>query len=298
MVEAPCANSEDAESPAEVWATIHNEVTQLSDSLKVFDHTRAKRLHEHTLQVDQLEADLNAELTALASERERLANALLGFVELRSTHLRLQKKHAAEMEVLKTCNRELLRRSEELASTGREKVVEINHVSRRDAAEHIEYRQVAEVMEQQQVTVGKAYLQDVRDAGERRVAELASEVKVLKERCAGSRRRQKLSFDGFKADLSLVAKKLAVLEEVAEQVNVTVGNAAQACTVTSPAANTSLQRQPWKRQSHGQGKATTAAHSPYVGPTRPSSAGCRPVRKAAWNSDTSMSVPARATTRR
>merc|ERR1712150_232065 len=40
-----------------------------------------------------------------------------------------------------------------------------------------------------------------------------------KERCASHRRRQKLTLDGLQADLSLVAKKLAVLDRVADEIN-------------------------------------------------------------------------------
>lgn len=225
LIETPGASGEDIEDPAELWLKIHNDVLGLTDGLAVFESARAVRAQKHTEETELLEAQLTAELAGLEGERERLADALLAFAKLRSQHLDLQRTHAAEMEVLKSCNVELVCRAEELASKGRQKVAEVESVCKQEATEHIEYRRVADVLERQRITVGKGCLQDVRKAGEARVAALENETRVLKERCANSRRRQKLSLEGLRADLSLVNKKLSVLEEVAEQVSTNLGDA-------------------------------------------------------------------------
>lgn len=225
LVETP-GGGEDLEAPADLWLKIRAEVMDLTHDLSAFDSGRAERTQKHSQEVALLEAELEIELTGLEGERERLADAMLGYVQLRSQHVAAQRKHAMEMEVLKSCNRELMTRAQELASKGKQKVEEVECLYKKDVEEHIEYRRSTEMLERQQVGVAKACLEDVCETGEARMGELANETKALKERCAASRRRRKLALDGLRADLSLVAKKLAVLEDVAEQVGSSV---AQAC---------------------------------------------------------------------
>lgn len=222
LVETP-GGGEDIESPAELWTKIHAEVQELTQGLEVFDVNRAEGARKHAQEVALLEAQLGTELSGLESERERLADALLGFVQLRSQHLALQRKHAVEMEVLKSCNRELLTRAEDLSSKGKQKVEQVAYLCKQDAVEHVEYRRVAETLERQSAGVAKACLEDLCEARDERVAGLENETRALKERCAASRRRRKLALDGLRADLSLAAEKLAVLEHVAEQVSSGLG---------------------------------------------------------------------------
>jgi len=230
LVETPGGVGEELEAPADLWLKIREDVMSLTQEMTVFDAARAERCQRHTDEVALLEAQLETELAGVSAERERLADALLGYVHLRSEHLTLQRGHAAEMEVLKSCNCELVNRTEELSNKGRQSVKEHKHLSKTDAAEHTEFRRIVEVIERQHVGVARAGLEDVCQLGEVRVVELESETRALKNRCSDSRRQRKLALDGLRADLSLVARKLAVLEEVAAQVNSSLGKAcSQAC---------------------------------------------------------------------
>lgn len=230
LVETPGGAGEDIEVPADLWAKIRADVMKLTQELESFDASRAERSNGHTEQAALLEAQLETELSGLEGERERLADSLLGFVQLRSAHLSLQCKHAMEIDVLKACNRELVSRTQELSNKGRQKVGEVDDFCKRSAVEHAEFHRVAEVLERQHSGTANACLEDVCEATEGRVAGLVNETRALKERCAGARRRRKLALDGLRADLSLVAKKLAVLEQVAEQVSASLG---QACGGTA-----------------------------------------------------------------
>jgi len=277
MVETP-GDDEDVEAPTDLWLKIHEEVLELTQDLEVFDVDRAERSLKHREEVAMLEAQLKTELLGLETERERLADALVGYVQLRSQHLTLQRKHAEEMEVLKSCNQQLMSRTEELSSRGRQNVEEVTYLCKRDATDHIEYRRVAEMLERQHIGVAKACFEDVCETGEARVAELQSETRALKDRCAASRRRRKLALDGLRADLSLVAKKLAVLEQVAEQVNSSLG---QACS----GGGVDTQRQPPPRSRRG--ASSPYAQRPLASPfaKRPSSHGvqsCSSVARRAW----------------
>lgn len=224
-VETPGGVGEELEAPADVWLQIREDVSALTHELVVFDAARAERCQRHRDEVTLLEAQHETELAGLLSERERMADSLLSYMQLRSEHLTLQREHAAEMEVLKSCNCELVNRTEELSHKGRQSVKDHKQLSKIDAAEHTEYRRIVEVIERQHVGVARAGLEDVCQDGEARVAELESETRALKNRCSDSRRQRKLALDGLRADLSLVARKLAVLEEVSAQVNGSLGKA-------------------------------------------------------------------------
>lgn len=291
LVETPSATGEDIEQPADLWLKIHNQVIALTEGLGVFDASRATETQKHAHETEELEAQLNAELAGLESERERLADALLAFVKLRSQHLDLQRNHAAEMEALKCCNIELVCRAEELTSRGRQKVEEVESLSKRDAAEHIQYRRVNDVLERQRVTGGKACLQDTREAGEAQVAALENETRILKERCADSRRRRKLGLEGLRADLSLLAKKLAVLEEVSEQVNACLGQVCGGAAGSSAPAGrqssrTSLEvRRGQPQQASDAPQSSHALRSPYAKPVRPGNQSCGAAARSVWRGD-------------
>merc|ERR1711971_1240442 len=109
-------------------------------------------------------------------------------------------------------------RIEELAKIDRSRLQEVKALARREASEHIAYRRSAELVERDMVATAQACLHDVHEEGEVRVVSLAHEIRLLKEKCGQHRQRRRLALDGLKADLSLVAKKLDVLEDVAEQV--------------------------------------------------------------------------------
>jgi len=290
LVETPSATGEDIEQPADLWLKIHNQVVGLTEGLDVFDASRATRTQKHAQETEELEAQLNGELAGMEGERARLADALLAFVKLRSQHLDLQRNHAAEMEALKSCNMELVCRAEELTSKGRHQVEEVESVCKHDAADHIQYRRINDVLERQRVTVSKACLQDTREAGEVRVAALENETRILKERCADSRRRRKLGLEGLRADLSLLTKKLAVLEEVSEQVNGCLG---QACGGTAGASAPAIRpsSQASSEMRRGQPQQASAApqpgrplRSPYAKAVRPGSQSCGAARSV-WRGD-------------
>jgi len=144
-----------------------------------------------------------------------------------------------EMEVLKSCNRELMSETEELSAKAKQNVDGVQNLSKRDVIEHQEFRRLAELMEGKRLGISKACLEDVRGASEAHVKELESETRALKERCAVARRRRKLALDGLRADMSLLANKLAVLEGVAHKVSASLD---QACSDAPGRAATRPQR--------------------------------------------------------
>jgi hypothetical protein len=237
MVETP-GDDQDGEAPADLWLKIHGEVFELTQDLESFDVNRAEKSVKNRQEVELLDSELQAELAVLETERERLADALSGFVQLRSQNISLQRKQAEEMEVLKSCNKHLMTRMEELSHHGNEKAEQVEYLCKHDAREHTEYHRMIELLERQQAGVAKACLEDVCETGELHVAELENETRALKERCAASRRRRKLALDGLRADLSLVAKKLSVLEQVAAQVSNTLG---QMCSGVQGATSSTSQ---------------------------------------------------------
>lgn len=222
QVEAPggaATEAAEAENPADVWASLQDEVGVLGQELETFDASRAQRLERHLQEAAALEAELAGDLEGLENERERLANALIGYVQLRSQHLGLQRRHVEEIEILKMCNEELECRAEDLVSRHEQHVGELDEMAHRHAVEHIEHRRLAELLERHQTGVARLDLRDAVELGEKRVAELVAEVKALKDRCAAHRRRRKCTLDGLRVDLSTLARKLDVLDGVAEEVD-------------------------------------------------------------------------------
>mmetsp|Transcript_28899 Transcript_28899/g.52822 ORF Transcript_28899/g.52822 Transcript_28899/m.52822 type:complete len:443 (+) Transcript_28899:89-1417(+) len=222
LVSTPNADqlvTEAVATPAELWQQIEQEVASLGEDLDGFDQHRAQRAVEHEQAVLHARAELQLVLEELESDREHLADSLVGYVQLCARHLERQRMHAQDVEAMKTCNRELEIRAEELEKIDRTRLQEVRSLACREAGEHIAYRRDAEIVERDVVATAQACLQDVREEGETRASSLAGEIRLLKEKCAEHRRRRRLALDGLRADLSLVGKKLDVLEDVAEQVS-------------------------------------------------------------------------------
>merc|ERR1712151_842089 len=143
-----------------------------------------------------------------------------GYINLRDKRLRLQREHAEEIECLKTKNKELAERSEELARAARQGISEIQHSSSAEVSGLLEFRRRAEIVERQSSSALCHQVEATREASSAQVEKLVCELKSLRGKCGAHRRRRVLELDGARTDLSLLSKKLGVLSAVADEANI------------------------------------------------------------------------------
>lgn len=206
-----------ASQRTEVWQEIEAETKAHTQQLDAFEKERAWRLEAHDQVATALWSELAGELTMQESERERLADIFVGFVELRKTHLAAQRAYAEEVEALKAHNSELSRRAEDFAQAGAKGVREIESSVRADLKGQSEYNRRAELIERQTTDLMHGSLEEMETAEEVRADNLLGELRNLRGKCAAHRRRRCLELQGVRADLSLLGEKLAILGVVAEE---------------------------------------------------------------------------------
>jgi len=204
---------------AEVWQEIEAEVRGHAEDVETLDAARIAVAGRKRRAAAAAQAALREEQAALEAERERLAESLAGYVRLRAKHLTAQRRAAEEEQALRIHNEDLARRAEAVAQAGRQEPLELEISARREAAGHADFRRRAETLERQNAFTLCQRLEVVQAEGEARSAVLLSELGSLQEKCAEHRRRRHQALTGLRADLSLVTKKLLVLEAVSKTVS-------------------------------------------------------------------------------
>lgn len=137
---------------------------------------------------------------------------------MRARHTTLQRTFAEETDGLKAANLRVAQRAEAVARETRREVRECVDSARKEAGHHVEYRKRVEILERGSANALRDCLEDVREKSASREGALFEALRALKGKCAAHRRRRGLALNGLKADLSLMSRKLDMLEPIAEEV--------------------------------------------------------------------------------
>lgn len=205
---------EDAKELKEVWKQIQAVVQEHREVIATFDDVRKAKIEERDAASAKLRCALAGELEALQEERLRLAFALEGYTALRAQDAASTRQWAEELDELNTRSAQLSGRAEGVLRNSH-LATHLDVAAKVNAGGHAEFRRRAEVLERQGVTVLCQDLEATQQTMDRRAADISAELQRLRHRCDSHRQHRRLALEGFRADISLLRKKLAMLEAVA-----------------------------------------------------------------------------------
>lgn len=187
-----------------------------SDELVALESKRAKALSEQDAVSNELRSELQKELAGIKEDRDRLAGLIEAYLQLRAEHVCAERARAAELDELHRGNAELIQRTQEMVRAGRREVGSLERSARVEAGGHLDFRKRALLLEQQGMRALCDTLEAAKERGEQIAQQLSTELHALRRKCALHKQRRRMALEGLRADISLVNKKLQVLEGVAE----------------------------------------------------------------------------------
>mmetsp|Transcript_101293 Transcript_101293/g.180002 ORF Transcript_101293/g.180002 Transcript_101293/m.180002 type:complete len:413 (-) Transcript_101293:76-1314(-) len=219
MVVTPNEESEleaNAAEEAALQSELQEEVRGHAADLDELQAQRSEAVAAQDRVAALLQAELAQELATLKEERLRLAGSLEAFLHLRAEHVKSQQNSAKEVDDLCRLNDELAWRAEESLKAGQQELGQIERTAKLEAGNHLQFRQKAVLLERQGVRALCDSLEAAQEENAMKAEQLSSELQALCKKCAQHRQRRRLCLEGLRADLSLVSRKLRVLEGVAE----------------------------------------------------------------------------------
>mmetsp|Transcript_34851 Transcript_34851/g.81426 ORF Transcript_34851/g.81426 Transcript_34851/m.81426 type:complete len:408 (+) Transcript_34851:36-1259(+) len=231
----------------EVSAALEAELEAYTSDLEDFDEKQNKLSAAWAAEEAKWVETLDSDLQALAQERERLAEVVLGYAKLRLKQVDMQRRHASEITSL-TSNIEQLKSQIHGLDKQRAEAKHFREVAMTEAAGLWDHRAQLSAVLRQNTGALELQCQNAKADGDAVVLAMETEIGRLQGKCQAYRKQRKLALKGFEADLSLVAKKLDVLDGVAEQVRETLLEARSSATgrangLTSPSRERMHRRQ-------------------------------------------------------
>jgi len=198
-----------------IWNEIQGEVAQHGQELDAFDVEHAAFATRQDEAVHAVREEIAQTLSQLEADQDRLADNLVGYVRLRYQHVAVQRRYAEDVEALKSCAGALTQQSRQLLKRAKVDAQEVEHRAQREALQHTEFYQNMEQQDIHDIDALSRCVAMERKRSVARAAGLADEILELKGKCKRHRQQRRFALDGLKSDLSLLGKKLSVLEAVA-----------------------------------------------------------------------------------
>jgi len=247
MVVTPNEASEleaNAAKEAALQSELQEEVQGHAADLDQLHAQRSEAVAEQDKLAALLQADLVRELANLKEDRLRLAGSLEAYLHLRAGQIESHQSWAKEADGLCRLNDELAWRAEESLRAGQRELCQIERATKVEAGNHLQFRQKAVMLERQGVRALCDSLEAAQEENAVKAEQLSLELQALRKKCAQHRQRRRLCLEGLRADLSLVSRKLQVLEGVAEMAREMI--ISKVCCCDCPAGRTKP-----RAKSHG-----------------------------------------------